>query len=294
MDERVPIVVLGGWLGSGKTTLVNRTLEHCARTRPERIALVVNDVGDVNIDASLIADHDGDTIELTDGCICCSIGESLAITLRDLLGRSRWDRIVVEASGVAEPARVAAYGSRRVLAPQGAAVCVDATDVAERIADVRYGPLARRQLRQADVLLLTKTDLVDPARVEAVEDLCKELAPGAPTVTASPEALLELEAHELGPVPDAAQPLGLATRTWVPRGPVDIDQLVRVLEGSGLLRAKGFVVSAVGVVSGVQLAAGRAAVTAAPADAHPSLVLIGESERAVSDVVVALQELGSG
>ena len=114
------MVVLGGWLGAGKTTLVNRLLR---AAHDERIAVVVNDIGEVNLDAELIAARDGDTVELTNGCVCCSMGESLALTLRDLVLSERPpDRLVVEASGVAEPDRVAVYGDRRRIRPDGVVV----------------------------------------------------------------------------------------------------------------------------------------------------------------------------
>ncbi len=288
MADRIPIVVLGGWLGSGKTTLVNRTLEHCARSRPERIAVIVNDVGDVNIDAALVAAHDGDTIELTDGCICCSIGDSLAITLRDLVGQARWDRIVVEASGVAEPARVAAYGSRRLLDPQGAVVTVDATDVVERIADDRYGSLVRRQLQQADVLVLTKADLVTAARPGAVAELCDRLAPGVPMLPAGPEVLLEPAASRYGSVSAGSAPAPeVAIRTWCPDEPVDPEAVVAVLERSRLLRAKGAVPITGGAVQ-VQLAAGRVSLGPARSGVPSALVLIGPDPDAVEEALVSL------
>jgi len=102
---RIPMVVLGGWLGAGKTTLVNRLLR---AAHDERIAVVVNDIGEVNLDAELVAARDGDTVELTNGCVCCSMGESLALTLRDLVLAERPpDRLVVEASGGAGSGRTA-------------------------------------------------------------------------------------------------------------------------------------------------------------------------------------------
>ncbi len=96
------MVVIGGWLGAGKTTLLNRLLR--AADAGERIAVLVNDVGEVNLDVDLVASRDGDTVELTNGCVCCTIGDSLSATLRDLvLGDRPPDRVVVEASGIAEP-----------------------------------------------------------------------------------------------------------------------------------------------------------------------------------------------
>ena len=140
------MVVLGGWLGAGKTTLLNRLLR--AADAGERIAVLVNDVGEVNLDVDLVASRDGDTVELTNGCVCCTIGDSLSSTLRDLvLGDRPPDRVVVEASGIAEPDRVAAYGDRRRIRPDGIVVAVDATDVVARAAD-RYAE-RRRSLTTA-------------------------------------------------------------------------------------------------------------------------------------------------
>jgi G3E family GTPase len=183
------MVVLGGWLGAGKTTLVNRLLR---AADDERIAVVVNDIGEVNLDVELIAARDGDTVELTNGCICCSIGDSLAVTLRDLVLASQssdrqLDRLVVEASGVAEPDRVAAYGDRRRIRPDGIVVAVDATDVVTRAADPTYGPLVLRQVRAANLLVVTKADLAPDGGLDAMA-WCAEMAPDVPVVIAdSPE-----------------------------------------------------------------------------------------------------------
>ena len=115
------MLVLGGWLGSGKTTLVNRLLAEAPGD--ERIVVLVNDIGEVDVDAALIASRTGDTVELTNGCACCTIGGSLGLALRDqVLGPNPPDRLVVEASGVAEPDRVAAYGDRRRIRPDGVVV----------------------------------------------------------------------------------------------------------------------------------------------------------------------------
>ncbi|MDP6159998.1 MAG: GTP-binding protein [Acidimicrobiales bacterium] len=293
---RVPMVVLGGWLGAGKTTLVNRLLR---ATNGERIAVVVNDIGEVNLDVGLIAARDGDTVELANGCICCSIGDSLAVTLRDLVlaGQSsnrQLDRLVVEASGVAEPDRVAAYGDRRRIRPDGIVVAVDATDVVIRAADPACGPLVLRQIRAADLLVVTKADLVPDGGLGAVA-WCTELAPDVPIVIAdSPEGANPdgadrwvqsvlgspaLGASSVGSTDSTGEDgnhgdgdslavgpaldLPVETAMWRASGPVDVDRLAASLAslvnqlGPALLRAKAVVEALDGTTTAIHLAAGR-------------------------------------
>src|SRR5689334_9991881 len=99
----IPLTVIGGFLGAGKTTLVNHLLRG---GHGRRIAVMVNDFGAINIDAELVADRAADTISLANGCICCSIGDSLMLALIELLHRpDPPEHLVIEASGVADPAR---------------------------------------------------------------------------------------------------------------------------------------------------------------------------------------------
>ncbi|RYX93345.1 MAG: GTP-binding protein, partial [Bradyrhizobiaceae bacterium] len=99
-----PVTVIGGFLGAGKTTYLN----HLLRSGTERYAVLVNDFGAVNIDAGLIAKHDGETMTLTNGCVCCSIGSGFLDTLGRILdGQTRFDQIIIEASGVGDPWRIA-------------------------------------------------------------------------------------------------------------------------------------------------------------------------------------------
>ncbi|MDG2426783.1 MAG: GTP-binding protein [Acidimicrobiales bacterium] len=277
--QRIPMVVLGGWLGAGKTTLVNRLLQVADG---ERIAVVVNDIGEVNLDAELIATRDGDTVELTNGCVCCSIGDSLAVTLRDLVLAERstgrpLDRLVVEASGVAEPDRVAAYGDRRRIRPDGIVVVVDATDVVQRANDSTYGPLVVRQVRVADLLVVTKTDLVLDGGI-GVREWCAAVAPGVPVVVAdfagpdhwvrsilgglawNPTEAVAFSTSQTSP---ESLDVPVETSTWRAPGRVDVDHLatvlheIRQLVGPGMLRAKAVVESLDRMPTAVHLAAGR-------------------------------------
>jgi G3E family GTPase len=158
VSEPIPFTVIGGFLGAGKTTLLNRLLRGA---EGRRFAVLVNDFGALDIDGGLVAAHGGDTIALANGCLCCTIGDSLVTTLLDLLERpERFDHIVVEASGVADPGRIADLA---VLEPRlsrdGVIVVVDAAQARERAADRRMGDTVMRQIQAADLLLLNKTDL---------------------------------------------------------------------------------------------------------------------------------------
>jgi G3E family GTPase len=159
MTDAIPFTVIGGFLGAGKTTLLNRLLRGATG---RRFAVMVNDFGALDIDGRLVAEHGGDTIALANGCLCCSIGDSLVTTLLALLERpERFDHIVVEASGVADPGRIADLAALEPrLARDGVIVVVDAAHVRERAADRRVGDTVMRQLAAADLLVLNKVDLV--------------------------------------------------------------------------------------------------------------------------------------
>ena len=157
--RRLPLTVIGGFLGAGKTTLLNRLL-HAAAGR--RFAVLVNDFGAVDIDSRLLAAHGGDTISLANGCICCSIGDSLVLALVRVLERAgSIDHVVIEASGVADPARIAELALiEPLLERDGVLVLVDASKVREHEADRYVGDTVRRQLDAADLLILNKVDIV--------------------------------------------------------------------------------------------------------------------------------------
>lgn len=160
MNEPIPFTVIGGFLGAGKTTLLNRLLRGAGG---RRFAVLVNDFGALDIDGGLVAAHGGDTIALANGCLCCTIGDSLVTTLLGLLERpERFDHIVVEASGVADPGRIADLAVLEPrLARDGVVVVVDAAQACERAADRRVGDTVLRQLKAADLLVLNKTDLAE-------------------------------------------------------------------------------------------------------------------------------------
>lgn len=184
MSALTPLTIVAGYLGAGKTTLINRLL---AQPHGKRLAVLVNDFGDINIDASLIASHDGDTISLTNGCVCCSISDALGDALDQVTAMvPPPDQIVVEASGVSDPAKVAHYGlGWPGVTLDSVLTLADAETVQGRATDKFVGHLVQQQLRSADLVVLTKPDLLDEARLREVEQWAASLANGAPLVRAT-------------------------------------------------------------------------------------------------------------
>ena len=237
----IPFTVIGGFLGAGKTTLLNRLLRGATG---RRFAVMVNDFGALDIDGRLVADHGGDTIALTNGCLCCTIGDSLVTTLLSLLERpERFDHIVVEASGVADPARVADLA---VLEPRlsrdGVIVVVDAAHVRERAADRRVGDTVTRQLAAADLLVLNKVDLAHDLAA-----LCGWLSThaAAPILEAHHadvplDLLFGLDRHG-GPA-GCGTADGFASWSYEWLEPVERETVLAMLrDAAGVLRAKGIV-----------------------------------------------------
>ncbi len=168
--------VIGGFLGAGKTTLLNHLL---AEPSGVRYAILVNDFGELNIDESLIASHDGQTISLANGCVCCSIADDFIETIIQLVRRiDEFDQVVVEASGVSEPERIMDIARLDPeLQPNGIVVLADAAEVRNRAEDRYVGSVVREQLRSAEILVVNKTDLVSEAELTDLERWLEELAP---------------------------------------------------------------------------------------------------------------------
>ena len=164
IDKRpsIAVTVLGGYLGAGKTTLLN----HILRSTSERIVVIVNDFGSINIDESLIVAADSDKITLANGCICCSLVDGLASALEQVRALDPIpDRLVIEASGVSNPASIAAYAHGRRLHLDGIVTVVDTETLRTRINDRYVGDTVRRQIVAADLLILNKTDLITPSEL---------------------------------------------------------------------------------------------------------------------------------
>jgi len=163
---RIPLTVIGGFLGAGKTSLLVHWLK---QAQGQRIAVLVNDFGAINIDAELLSESNSDTIALSNGCVCCQIGGDLSQALLQVLDTPQpFDAIVIEASGVSDPWPIAqiALADKR-LSLHGVLVVVDAAAVRAHAADPLLHDSLLRQLRAADLLVLNKTDLCSTDEIQA-------------------------------------------------------------------------------------------------------------------------------
>lgn len=179
MTARIPCTVIGGFLGAGKTTLLNHLL---AEHGGGRVALLVNDFGSINIDADLVASRNSDTIALTNGCVCCSIGDDLSAALiRVLDAKPPFEAVMVEASGVSDPKRIASLcQAAPELQLDGVLVLVDAAALLQQWVDPLLFDTLRAQIAAADVLVVNKADLQQPTQLALVQDKLRTLAPHTP------------------------------------------------------------------------------------------------------------------
>ena len=239
---RIPVLVIGGYLGAGKTTLINNVLSSAT----QRIAVVVNDFGSVNIDASLIRERHNDTIELTNGCICCAVGESLADVLFSILERTELpDIVVIDASGVANPAAVAAFAHIEGFHHLGNVVLVDATHALETAHDPLVGRTFALQVQAAHLLAITKSDQATEPVISEARTIVSSLAPSTPLVLMTSATLSSLMMN-VAPHSDSAVTKAhteFSTTTLSHVSAQDEKQLLAFLQNfpPNVVRAKGIV-----------------------------------------------------
>lgn len=178
-EARIPLTVIGGFLGAGKTTLLNRLL---GNAQGRRVAVLVNDFGAINVDAEAVAASTSDTIALSNGCVCCSIGDDLSRALIQVLDAPQpFDAVVIEASGVSDPWKIAQIGlADPQLTLEAVIVLVDAAAVLAQARDPRLTDTLERQLRAADLVVLNKTDRVDAEQQRRVSDWVRSVAGSTP------------------------------------------------------------------------------------------------------------------
>jgi G3E family GTPase len=177
--EKLPVTLLTGYLGAGKTTLLNRIL---TGSHGVRFAVIVNEFGEIGIDNDLIVETDEEIYEMNNGCVCCTVRGDLIEVLERLLRQpGRFDAIIIETTGLADPVPVAQTflmdeGVRARTRLDAVVTVVDAKHLPLRMQDSRE---AEDQIAFADVVLVNKTDLVAPAELERVEAVIRAVNPYA-------------------------------------------------------------------------------------------------------------------
>jgi cobalamin biosynthesis protein CobW len=255
--RRVPALLVSGFLGSGKTTLVRQLLAD-AHAKGLRLAIISNEFGELGIDRALLGGGDETFVELGGGCVCCQLSDELVQTLERLREKIDPDRIVIETSGVALPYDVQLNFWRepvsRWLGEDVTVVVVNAEQVAEgRDLEGTF----EDQVSSADLLVLNKIDLVPEAALDGIEARLRAIEPEAPILRTRHAAVSldllfppGLEAARAARRERAARPAdgvhahdheAFETDVLELEPGLDADTLLRRVEAEGALRAKGFV-----------------------------------------------------
>jgi G3E family GTPase len=178
-SDKIPVTVLTGYLGAGKTTLLNRIL---SEPHGKKYAVIVNEFGEIGIDNELVVNADEEIFEMNNGCICCTVRGDLIRIIEGLMRRKgKFDAIIVETTGLADPAPVAQtffvdenVGKRTKL--DAVVTVADAKWLKERLKDA---PEVKNQIAFADVILINKTDLVTDAELREIEARIRGINPYA-------------------------------------------------------------------------------------------------------------------
>ncbi len=241
-----PIQIVTGFLGSGKTTLLREVIARGAGGR--RIGLVVNEIGAIGFDGAVLSSAGASPlVELTDGCICCAAGSDFLLAIETLIDEAEPDLIIVETTGLAEPGGMIRQ-VRSAGLPLDAVIAV--ADVSNLEQALHTSPVAEWQLRAADLIVLSKVDLVEPAQRAAAEARLRELNPRAVLLPAAhgviaPELLFGPRRADADPIPapDHLSHDGFRSFAWTSDAPLQRAAFMAALEQlpATIYRAKGVV-----------------------------------------------------
>lgn len=272
-------------MGAGKTTLVNYLLRNANGLR---LAVLVNEFGELAIDRDLIEAEEEGLISISGGCVCCSFGGDLIAALRNLSQmQPRPQHILIESSGVAKPSAI--FDSVALLdgfSADGVVVLSDAETVQENANDKYMGDTVLAQITQADILLLNKCDLVDPQNIAETANWLARQNPNARLVktkhsVAAPEVVLESFLGRQKITEPHHHLDQMTSMNLIPTTSLDAMNLAKTLaEGEfGLVRAKGFVTDISGDKMLIQIVGRRWAIKAADPKLKDGLVCLGMKEQ---------------
>ena len=253
----IPLTLISGYLGTGKTTLINNLL----KTTKKKIALLVNDFGDVNIDESLIEARTESVLSIAGGCVCCSYGNELIETLESINSNEILpDHIVLEASGIALPSKIIQTISlMEFLSFHGTVLLTDASRLRSQLNDLYISDTISLQIEQHDLLVLNKTDLLkEDELLHCIDTLSKrfEIRKFLKTVNAyieEKDMLLDFgPSHKINL--EKKQEHGFISSTIKPTGPINAEALSTLLQDPvyNIERAKGFFKNKKGEVCTIQ------------------------------------------
>ncbi|WEX79450.1 GTP-binding protein (plasmid) [Sinorhizobium numidicum] len=262
-SEPTPVTVLTGYLGAGKTTLLNRIL---TEPRGKKFAVIVNEFGEVGIDNDLIVDADEEIFEMNNGCICCTVrGDLIRIIEALMRRRDRFDGILIETTGLADPAPVAQtfFVDEDVRSKTRLDSIITVVDARHLLDEIDRAPEAQEQLAFADTIILNKIDLVTEQAITSVEERIRRLNPTASILRSERcnfdiaslldrkafdlDRILEVEPDFLDEEHDHEHDDHVTSFSLVQREPIDPNKFFNWLQtvtrafGMAMLRMKGII-----------------------------------------------------
>lgn len=281
--NNIPVSVIGGYLGSGKTTLINQLLRNADG---RKLAVLVNEFGALPIDADLIEAQSDTMISISGGCVCCSYGNDLIQALLEISKlESAPDHILIESSGVALPGAIAASVSiNGNFEIAGIITVVDSELILEQASNEYIGDTIERQLGDSDIVLLNKCDLVDEVHLAYLESWLVEKALYATAVRVTYASLPNSIVLQDYVRDTRKQHISFNSHTNIFESQVikfskeyDANIVAQKLADPefNLIRSKGFVPTPSGLQA-IQTIGRRWSVTDAPPDAKPGVVVIAE------------------